>query len=227
MTSDLDTTMTPERWAKTSNYLIDTFGNEPEALRGLRERATQAGLPPIAISADVGRLLSLLTAATRGEIAIEVGTLAGYSALWLASGMRDSGRVLTIESEPRHADFAEGEIAETPFADRIEVRRGNAIPTLEALTNELAPESVDVVFLDADKREYPDYFRIARPLIRPGGFLLADNALGSGAWWIDHEGHPAREAAHALNRTLASDPEFVAAAVPIREGLLIARRRDR
>jgi predicted O-methyltransferase YrrM len=216
--------MTEERWRYTSAYLRETFGRQDEQLESLMTRAVERGLPDIAVSADVGRLLMILTSMTRGRLAIELGTLAGYSAIWIARGLREGGRLITVEPNDAHADFAEEELDEAGVADRVEVRRGYGIETLEALASELEPESVDVLFLDAVKTEYPAYFRIARPLVAPGGLVIADNVLGSSRWWIDHEGDENREGAHELNRALADDPDFEAVAVPIREGVLIARR---
>ena len=96
---------------------------------------------------------------------------------------------------------------------------------LPSLAAELGPESLDVVFLDAIKTEYADYFRLARPLVRPGGLVLADNVLGGGTWWIEDEGEPSRDGADRLNRLVAGDEDFEAVAAPIRQGLLIARRK--
>jgi caffeoyl-CoA O-methyltransferase len=217
--------MTPERWRYTGAYLRETFGRQDAQLESLMRRAVEQGLPDIAVSADVGRLLMILTSMTRGRLAVEVGTLAGYSAIWLARGLRPEGRLITIESEPRHADFAERELADAGLSARVEVRRAFGIPALEQLVTELGPGTVDVLFLDAVKSEYPEYFRVGRSLVAPGGLLIADNVLGSSRWWIDHEGDRDREGAHALNVALASDPEFEAVALPIREGVLVARRR--
>lgn len=189
------------------------------------DEAVAQGMPAIAVSADVGRMLLLLTSMTEGRLAVEVGTLAGYSAIWLARGLRPGGRLITIEPEERYAAFAEAQLERAGVADRVEVRRGYGVEVLERLRQELAPGSVDVLFLDAVKSEYPAYFQRARELIRPGGLLLADNVLGTSSWWIDEKGHPEREGADALNRMLAADPDFEAVAVPLREGLLIARRR--
>ncbi len=216
--------MTTERWQYTSAYLRETFGRQDEHREGLMKRAVESGLPDIAVSPDVGRLLMMLTSMTQGRLAVEVGTLAGYSAIWIARGLRDGGRLITLEPELAHAAFAEAELARAGLVDRVEVRREAGIPALTRLVEQLAPGSVDVLFLDAIKSEYPEYFRIARPLVAPGGLLIADNVLGSSRWWIDHEGHPDREGAHALNRALADDPDFEAVALPIREGVLVARR---
>ncbi len=92
------------------------------------------------------------------------------------------------------------------------------------LAAELAPASVDLVFLDAVKTEYPDYWRLARPLIAVGGLIFADNALGSKSWWIDDLDEPSRAGVDRLNRLVAGDPEFEAVAVPAGQGLLIGRR---
>ena len=111
------------------------------------------------------------------------------------------------------------------MADRVQLREGTALEVLGELTSELAPESVDVVFLDADKSEYPDYWLALRPLISRGGLLLADNVLGGGTWWIDDTGNnPSREAVDRLNRLVAADPDFEAVALPLRQGVLVARR---
>jgi caffeoyl-CoA O-methyltransferase len=114
-------------------------------------------------------------------------------------------------------------------ADRIDLRRGGAEDVLDQLAKELPAGSVDVAFLDADKEAYPGYWEQLRPMIAPGGLLLADNLLGGGSWWIDEEPgtNPSRDAADAVNRMLAEDDEFTAVTVPIREGVLIARRMEK
>jgi caffeoyl-CoA O-methyltransferase len=162
---------------------------------------------------------------TRGRLAIEVGTLGGYSGIWLARGLRDGGRLITIEIDERHAAFAREQFQRAGLADRVEIRVGAALGILPELARNLAPGSVDVIFLDALKTEYAEYWTIMRPLIAPGGAVLADNALGSSEWWIDVAGHESREAADRFNRLVASDPEFDAVVVPLRQGVLFGRRR--
>lgn len=216
--------MTTERWAYTTQYLKDTFGGCDPHLSSLMEEAVKAGLPDIAVSADVGRLLQILVSMTQGRLVVELGTLAGYSTIWLARGLSAKGRLITVEPNDKHADFAQAQFTRAGLDDRIELVRSGGIEALESLAQTQPPGSVDVLFLDAVKTEYPEYFRIARPLIAPGGLLIADNILGSSHWWIDQEGEPNREATDLLSRTVAADPEFEAAAVPIREGVLIAKR---
>ncbi|MBX3403957.1 MAG: O-methyltransferase [Phycisphaeraceae bacterium] len=226
--------MTPQRWDNTNTYLREVFGKQDSVLGGLMPAAIAAGIPAIAVSADVGRLLHLLVqlACARpgatGRV-IELGTLAGYSGIWIARALPPGGKLITIEPEPKHADFAQRMFAAAGVADRVEIRRTTGIAALHDLARELGPQSVDAVFLDAIKTEYPEYFRLAHPLIGRGGLLLADNVLGSGNWWIDEaapgEARESRDAADRFNRMVADDPDFEAAAVPIREGVLIARRR--
>jgi predicted O-methyltransferase YrrM len=216
--------MTAERWRHTETYLREVFGREDAHLAGLMSEAVKRGLPDIAVSADVGRLLMMLTSMTRGRLAIEVGTLAGCSGIWLARGLQSSGRLITIEFEPKHAEFAREQFEKAGVADRVEVRVGKALDVLPVLARDLAPASVDVVFLDAEKTEYPEYWRIVRPLIAVGGLILADNVLGSGDWWIDAAGNQSRDAADRFSRLVASDRDFESVAVPLRQGVLIGRR---
>jgi caffeoyl-CoA O-methyltransferase len=211
--------MTPERWKYIGTYSKEVFGGSDDHLARLMDDAVAAGLPHISVPVDVGRLLKILTSMTPGRLAIEVGTLAGYSGIWIARGLAPGGRLITIEYEDKHADFAERQFEIAGVADRVEVRRGAGIEVLGDLVEELEPGSVDVLFLDAIKPEYVDYFRVARDLIAPGGLVLADNVYGSGAGWID-EGQGTDD----FNRLIAGDPDFEAVAVPLRQGVMIARR---
>ena len=219
--------MTPQRWQYTADYCREVFGRQDAHLAGLMAEAVRAGLPDIAVSPEVGRLLMILASTTRGKVALEVGTLGGYSGIWIARGLAAGGRLITVERDPRAAAFAREQFERAGVAGRVELRVGAALDVLPRLARELAPGSVDVVFLDADKTEYPRYWSAVRPLIARGGFILADNALGAGSWWIDDADHPSRRGADEFNRLVAGDPEFEAVAVPIRQGLLIGRRELR
>jgi predicted O-methyltransferase YrrM len=218
--------MNSERWRYTTAYLREVFGREDEHLRGLIADARARGLPDIAVTPEVGRLLSILVKSTGAQLALEVGTLGGYSATWIARGLRSGGRLITIERDASYAEFAEERLARLGLPVRIEVRRGVALDILGMLATELGGQSVDFAFIDAEKTEYPDYFRLIRPLLKPGALFVADNVLGTSSWWIDDESHPARQAVDRLNRIAAGDPDLEAAAVPLREGLLIARVRS-
>ena len=144
--------MTPETWEFINRYSLEVFGQQDEHLAGLMEEAVEAGLPAISIGPDVGRLLMILTSMTEGRLAVEVGTLGGYSGIWLARGLRPGGRLITIESEPSHAHFAERQFARAGLSDRVEIRIGPGLEVLSQLGGELEPDSVDVLFLDAENR---------------------------------------------------------------------------
>jgi caffeoyl-CoA O-methyltransferase len=211
--------MTPETWDFLNDYSQRVFGHQDEHLAGLMDEAVATGLPAISVGPDVGRLLMILTSLTQGRLAVEVGTLGGYSGIWIARGLGDGGRLVTIEANDKHADFAARQFERAGVADRVELRRGTGLDVLAALAGEIEPGSVDVVFLDAVKHEYPGYFELVRPMVAPGGLVIADNVYGTGAGWID-QGHGTDE----FNRLIAADPLFEAVAFPFREGVLIARR---
>lgn len=211
--------MTPERWSFIGDYAEDVFGQYDEHLAGLMDRAVEAGLPPIAVSADVGRLLKILVSLTDAKVAVELGTLGGYSGIWIARGLADDGRLYTVEYDERHADFAQGEFETAGVSGKVEIIRGPALDELPGLYHRLGEHSVDFAFIDAVKSEYVEYFKLLRPMMKPGGLLVADNVYATGAGWID-EGH----GTDAFNRLVADDADFEAVATPMREGVLIAKR---
>lgn len=235
--------MTPERWASTARYLREVFGNNlsdedpiERTLAGLCDRANADGLPAISITGDVGRLLTVLTslasrtAASTGRI-VEVGTLGGYSALWMVRGLPPNGRLVTIDCEVRHVAFARREFAASGVGERVDVRLGTALTVLPKLAREFGPASLDLAFLDAEKCEYEQYAAILKPMLRVGGLLVADNALGSGSWWVcdddpgpDERAVKSKAGVDRFNRAMAADRDFETACVPIREGVLIATR---
>jgi predicted O-methyltransferase YrrM len=212
--------MTPETWSYIGEYADDVFGQYDDHLAGLMGRAVEAGLPRIAVSADVGRLLKILVSMTPGRQAIELGTLAGYSAIWIARGLAPDGNLITVEYNEKHADFAQRELETAGVADRVEIVRGAALDVLPGIADRLGEASVDFAFVDAVKTEYVQYLDLLKPLLKVGSLLVADNVYGTGAGWID-QGHGTDD----FNRTIAADPDFEAVATPMREGVLIARRQ--
>src|SRR3990170_7013277 len=113
-------TMTPQRWDFLESYSRAVFGDEDDHLAGLMNEAVAAGIPDIAVGADVGRLLKILSSMTRGLVAVEVGTLAGYSGIGITRGLKPEGRLITIEAEPKHAAFARGQFQRAGIGDRVE-----------------------------------------------------------------------------------------------------------
>ena len=212
------------RWKSTNAYAREVYGAEPEHIRANREGADAAGLPTWAVSPELGRLLALLAKTTEGRSALEIGTLGGYSTLWLLEGMRPDARVITLEYADAHAVYSEREFARCGVGDRVQVRRGIALELLPGIVSELGPESQDIVFIDADKASYPDYYELTAGLVSPGGLLLVDNIFGSSGAWIDETDHPEAQAIDRMNRRAASDARFDSAGVFVRAGLLIARR---
>lgn len=232
-----DMGMTPQRWEAIIRYGRELGPDPNPQLASLMERAVAAGLPPIAVSSDVGRLLFLLASLAasscgdRGPLALELGTLAGYSGVWLARGLGPRGRLITVEPNGLHADFAQREFDAAGVGARVTIRRDEALKVLPAISGELGVESLDLAFVDAVKTEYPQYVGALRPLIRSGGLLVIDNALGTDRFCTAEPldaTPPERRADHQAvdraNRMVAEDPGFVATLLPIREGVLIARK---
>jgi len=225
--------MDAARWSATERYIREVFGGRDLLVAGLMERAVAAGLPDIAVSPDTGRLLMMLASMTSGgsgaRLALELGTLAGYSAIWIARGLAAGGRLITLEPNPRHAEFAEAELERVGFGDRVQVRRAKALDELPRLAKEFGPGSFDFIFADAIKTEYAAYFDWARIHLRAGGMFAAHNALGSRFWWIDAATTPEadveRQEVDRFNRAVAADPGFDAIVLPTHMGLMVARRK--
>jgi caffeoyl-CoA O-methyltransferase len=211
--------MTPETWDYINRYSREVFGIQDEHLAGLMDEAVAAGLPEIAVGPDVGRLLMILTSMTEGRLAVEVGTLGGYSGIWITRGLRPDGRLITIEYEPFHAQFAGQQFARAGISNRVDIRIGAGLEVLSQLAGELEPGSLDVLFLDAIKSEYTGYFELVRPNIPVGGLVIADNVYGTGSGWID-QGH----GTDTFNRHIALDQDFETVAFPFREGVMIGLR---
>src|SRR5579872_6022235 len=150
-------------WSAVDHYFNDRLAAEDEALRAALEASNAAGLPTIQISATQGKFLMLLARAMGARSALEIGTLGGYSTIWLARGLASDGRVVTCELSPKHAQVARSNLQRAGLADRVEVRVGAALDTLSQL---IAARSApfDLVFIDADKAGYPDYLRAALQL---------------------------------------------------------------
>ncbi len=199
-------------------YVETLFAGEDEVLREVRRRADAAGMPTIQLPAVTARAAQVLVRMVGARRVVEVGTLAGYSAIWLARALPPGGEVVTIEINGSHAAVAERSFAEAGVADRVRVVVGDAARVLP----EMGPDgSFDVVFLDADKEQLGAYLEEGARLLRKGGLLLADNALWRGS--VLDPGSDARGAhIHAFNERLAGDPRFDATILPVGDGLMVA-----
>jgi caffeoyl-CoA O-methyltransferase len=203
---------------RAGEYITGLFSAEDELLATLREEADRTGLPPIAISADEGRLLQVLLTAIGARRVLEVGTLGGYSAICMARALPPDGRLLTIEIEPKHAEFARRYIKRAGQSDRVEVRVGRALEVLPALDGEL----FDAIFIDADKEPLPTYFEWALRLVRPGGLVIADNALWGGRVFDGETDDEKTRAVREFNRRMASDQRVLGIIVPTHDGVAVA-----
>jgi len=168
-----------EHWTAVDRYLASLFVASDDALASAQAAADAADLPPISVTPLQGKLLMLLAAACRAERILEIGTLGAYSTIWLARALPPGGRVVTIESEPAHAKAAAANIVRAGLAERIDLRCGSALNVLPQLGAEGAVQ-FDLIFIDADKRLYADFFRAALPLARHGALIIADNVVRQG-----------------------------------------------
>lgn len=204
------------------DYVGALFAPEDPVLLALRDDADRAGLPPIAISPDTGRLLQVILRAIQARRVLEVGTLGGYSALWMARALPPGGTIVSLEIDPAHADFARAHLAAAGFGGRVEVRVGPALHALAALDG----ERFDLVFLDADKEPLPTYLDWALRLVRPGGAIVADNALWGGRVLDASADDAATRAVREFNRRLATDPRVTSIVVPTHDGVAVAIVND-
>ncbi|NLV29583.1 MAG: O-methyltransferase [Acidobacteria bacterium] len=196
-------------------YLAERTRQEDAFLRSLKASARAGGIPPIWVAPEQGSFLQLLLAAARAREVVEVGTLAGYSAIWMARGLPPGGRVRTIEVSIQYADFAERWIAKSDVADRIRVYRGKGADILAGFHS----ESADAVFIDADKEGYAVYLREALRVVRKGGLILADNAFGFGH--LFEESDPGAAGMRAFNDVMAKESGLHSIIVPLGDGLWV------
>jgi predicted O-methyltransferase YrrM len=201
-----------ERYAEVDTYLEGLFGPPDAALEAGLERAEEAGLPTIGVSAATGRLLHVLARSCGARRILEVGTLAGYSTTWLARALPDDGHLVTLELDPTHAEVARTNLAEAGVGDLVEVRVGQALDTLSTLADE-GVEPFDLVFLDADKAPYADYLEGALRLARPGTVVVADNVVRDGAVADGPSGDPAVAGIQRFLGLTASHPRLTASFV--------------
>lgn len=206
------TTMDDERWTAVDDYVIKRLARPGAALEATQQASAAAGLPPIAVSAPQGKLLQLLATAQGSSAILEIGTLAGYSTIWLAGGLSAGGRVTTLEIDPRHAEIATRNIAHAGFSDRVEVRVGAALDTLAKLAAEGAGP-FDLIFIDADKPSTPEYFAASLALSRPGTVILVDNVVRQGALADPASDDASVRGVQRLHELVAAEPRVSATTI--------------
>ena len=208
-------------------YIRGLYAPQDEALEAALRESERAGLPEIQVSPNQGKLLQLLVEIQGASKVLEIGTLGGYSTINLARGMPDDGLLISLEIDEDHAEVARENIARAGLSSQVEVRVGDARDILDGLA-EQEREAFDLIFIDAEKEDYPGYLERSMRLSRPGTLILADNTIRGGSV-MDSEDVSSR-AMREFNERLAEDPRLSAIILPILreriDGLAIARVRE-
>jgi predicted O-methyltransferase YrrM len=172
--------MSHEQWATVDHYIADRLFASDQALDEALRTSAEAGLPAINVAPNQGKLLHLLARIQGAKTILEIGTLGGYSTIWLARALPPGGRLVTLELDPKHAEVARANIARAGLTDVVDLRLGRALETLPKIESEgLGP--FDLVFIDADKPSNADYFAWAMKLTRKGSAIIVDNVVRKGA----------------------------------------------
>ncbi len=201
--------MGEERWAAVDRYLGQFFAPPDPALDDALEASEAAGLQAINVTPLQGKLLYLLASMRGARTILEIGTLGGYSTIWLARALPPGGRIITLEVDPEHARVAGGNLARAGLAAVAEVRVGPALETLPALAAEGAGP-FDLIFIDADKPNNPEYFAWALRLARPGSVIVVDNVVRNGAIVDDAAEDPTIRGTRRLFELMAAEPRVTA-----------------
>ncbi len=200
------------KWTAIDGYLTGLFVPPDPALDAALAASRAAGLPEIAVSANEGKLLHLLARSHAARTILEIGTLGGYSTIWLARALPPEGRLITLEANPMHADVARANIARAGFAERVQIRVGRAIDTLPRLDAERAGP-FDLIFIDADKPSNPDYLGWSLRLARPGALIIADNVVRGGEVLDADSADASVRGIRRFNEMLAAEPRVSATAI--------------
>ena len=196
--------MDQQQWTAVEDYFVSTVVGTDEALEAAAADAERAGLPPIAVPPNHGKFLQLLARMQGARRILEVGTLGGFSAIWMARALPSDGRLVTLESNEDFAEVARANIARAGLDDRVEVRVGAALETLPVLAREDAGP-FDLAFLDADKVNNPAYFEWAVQLSRPGSVIVVDNVVRDGRLLESDGDDPNIEGVRRLHEAVAAD----------------------
>ncbi|MFJ2372277.1 O-methyltransferase [Streptomyces sp. NPDC087769] len=204
--------MTLVRWTEVDDYFNGLLVGPDEALDAAVEASDGAGLPAMQVAANQGKLLNLLARLQGARTVLEIGTLGGYSTIWLARALPEGGKVVTLEADPAYAEVARANIERAGLADVVEIRVGRALDTLP----ELAAEGYgpfDVVFIDADKPSNPDYLAWSLKLTRPGSLIVADNVVRDGEVVDGTSDDPKVQGVRRFTELVAAEPTLSATAL--------------
>ena len=204
--------MTEDLWTAVDGYFADLLVGDDAALDAVLEASATAGLPPINVSPTQGKLLHLMARAIGARNILEIGTLGGYSTIWLARAVLPGGRVVSLEADPRHAEVARANITLAGLQDVVEVRLGMALETLPELAAENR-EPFDFIFVDADKPNNAAYFDWALKLSRPGSIIFVDNVVREGEVIDATSDSPTVQGVRSFLDRLAAEPRVSATAI--------------
>ncbi len=210
---------------RTYDYMRAVSLREPEVLARLRAESAALAEGGIGSAPEQGQLLAFLAAAMGARRALEIGTFCGYGALWVALALPEDGRLVTCDMSAEWTDIGRRYWREAGVEDKIELRLGPALETLDALLAEGAADSFDFAFIDADKKQYDAYFERTLALVRPGGLIALDNVLWRGRVADPAHQENSTKALRALNLKLRDDARVDLALVPVGDGMTLARRR--
>ncbi|MDQ3685685.1 MAG: O-methyltransferase [Acidobacteriota bacterium] len=201
--------MSQDQWTAVDQYITELFVPPDAALDAVLQASTEAGLPPINVAQNQGKLLHILALACGARSILEIGTLGGYSTIWLARALPPGGKLITLEADPKHAEVARKNVARANLADVVEVRLGKALETLPPLAAEgLAP--FDLVFIDADKENTLAYFEWALKLTRSGSLIITDNVVRKGEVINAASDDASVQGIRRFNAALAATPRVTA-----------------
>jgi predicted O-methyltransferase YrrM len=203
--------MTQEQWTAVEDYFAGALIGSDPALEAALARQQESGLPPIHVSASLGKALMLLAMTAGARRILEVGTLGAYSTIWLARALPEGGRIITLELDAHHATVARANLEHAGVADRVDVRVGPALDSLRAL-QESGEAAFDLVFIDADKENNAAYFRAALAMSRPGTVILVDNVVRHGEV-VNPDGDSRVQGVRALVEMLKDEPSVQATAL--------------
>ncbi len=204
--------MEPEVFAEVDRFVNETIVAEDEALQQAVEAAEAAGLPSIQVSPAQGKLLQILVRLLSAKRILEFGTLGGYSAILMARALPADGRLITLEAKPGYAEVARRSIEGAGVGEKVEIRVGPALEALPVL-EEGGAGPFDLVFIDADKVNTPNYFAWALDRTRPGGLIIADNVVRKGTLADASDPDEATQAQRQLHKTLATDSRVAATTI--------------
>lgn len=203
--------MSQEQWTAVDHYISRLFVPPDAALEAALEASAAAGLPAHNVAPNQGKLLMLLAQIHGAQTILEIGTLGGYSTIWLARALHAGGRLVTLEANPKHAEVAKANLARAGLADVVDVRVGRGVDTLPQLADE--GHSFDLIFIDADKPSNPDYLAWALRLSRRGSLIIADNVVRDGAVIDADSTDPNVQGIRRFNELIAADPRVSTTAI--------------